>query len=378
MKIAICSSKLEHVTRGVETWTKDTAQVLYEKGLDVTLYKGSGAIRFPYEKTLRSVKENTRLSRKLMRLLPPFLWRIGLGKADQLEETTFAFSVYIEAIKHRFDIIHTQDAHVANFLNFLSRCCLLSSKVILGHGTEEPFEFLKRFRYVQHLAPFHLEEATRACGKKDGWFAIPNFVDIEKFTPTPQRSIRDELKIPANAFVILSVAAIKSTHKRLDYLIREVASLNHKGLNSIYLLIAGSRTNETDKILQLGNQTLGSNIRFLVNRPHEELPAIYNTADVFALCSLKEMMPIALLEALSSGLPCLGHKYPVIEWMIGEGGETLDMQEGQLAKVLNKYMDPDYRKFISVQARAQAVRNFSKDVVAGEIIRMYENIIEKG
>jgi len=50
------------------------------------------------------------------------------------------------------------------------------------------------------------------------------------------------------------------------------------------------------------------------------------------LCSLKEMMPIALLEAIASGLPCIVNRHPVLEWITGPGGEAIDMtQTGALA-----------------------------------------------
>ncbi len=39
---------------------------------------------------------------------------------------------------------------------------------ILAHGTEEPLEFLEKFEYVQHLAPWHLEQAEKKMREKRG------------------------------------------------------------------------------------------------------------------------------------------------------------------------------------------------------------------
>ena len=49
MKIAIASTGLGHIYRGVEAWADDTAATLYKKGIDVTLFKGGGEPEHPYE-----------------------------------------------------------------------------------------------------------------------------------------------------------------------------------------------------------------------------------------------------------------------------------------------------------------------------------------
>ena len=65
-KVAVVSAKLEHIKRGVETWARDTAYCLAAKGVDVTLYKGSGASHFLFEKALPSIKEGSDLSKRLV------------------------------------------------------------------------------------------------------------------------------------------------------------------------------------------------------------------------------------------------------------------------------------------------------------------------
>ena len=42
------------------------------------------------------------------------------------------------------------------------RLGLVRTKTILAHGTEEPAAFLKKITYLQHLAPWHLEECRTA------------------------------------------------------------------------------------------------------------------------------------------------------------------------------------------------------------------------
>jgi len=186
--------------------------------------------------------------------------------------------------------------------------------------------------------------------------------------------LRQELNIPANAFVVLSVAAIKKTHKRIDHLIKEVAQTRHE---NIVLVVAGAVEAESEEVIALGKESLGNRCIFLKNFPRARIHEVFGIADVFVLCSLKEMMPIALLEAAACGLPAIIHTYPVEEWIVGEGGEAIDMTApGELARTIIKYLDINYRKDKSAKARDHAVKNFSKDKIVQEIIQMYAEVAQ--
>ena len=88
-------------------------------------------------------------------------------------------------------------------------------------------------------------------------------------------------------------------------------------------------------------------------------------------------MPIALLEAISSGLPALVNRYPVEEWMIGDGGESIDMaKEGELTRTIEKYMNLEYRRDKGEKAREHAVKNFSKEVILSQILDMYKEVMQ--
>lgn len=373
VQIAILSSGLGHVKRGIETWTEDLGRALFERGVRVTVYKGGGKSQADYEKVVPCVQRTSRLSQLIIRHRPSFLWRFGLGSCFTLEQTTFCWAILPELLFRQFDIIHTQEPGVALFCQRLSLFRLIRSKLILGHGTNESFDFLQKIDNLQHLAPFHLDEAIINGVRNKKAFSIGNFVDTKLFCPNENQALRQELGIPNNAFVILSVAAIMKKVKRIDYLISEVAALKD---STVYLIVAGTKSDETDELLREGKASLGGRALFLIDYPRERIPLLYAVADLFVLCTFKEMMSVALLEALSSGLPCLVHQYPVEEWMLGNGGESLDMSRpGELTHVIRKYMDVEFREEKSLMAREQALENFSRDVVVDQILKMYEDVL---
>ena len=376
VKIALSCSGLEHVRRGVETWSHEAFLGLREQGVDVTLFQGSGHNATPSVRVLPCIRRNSRLSNALTRLLPSWSWRLGVGSAYQMEQSTFALNLF-GLVRNRFEILHTKDPQVALLLHAAHRAGLSRAKVVLNHGTEEPPEFLNRFDYLQHLAPVRLEEAIRQGVRARRQFAIPNFVDTDKFSPGSGVALRRRLGIPQDAFVVLCVSAMRRRHKRIDWLLREIAGVAGQTPRPLYLLVAGATTPETDSLIRMGKELLGGRAIFLIDYPRERMPEVYRAADLFVLTSLKEMLSNASLEALASGLPCVMHREPVAQWAIGDGGETIDMQQpGTLAQALVHYHHPERRVPAGERARRQALARFSKDVVLSQQLEMYRAVMD--
>ena len=402
-KIALTCSGLSHVRRGVEAWSEQAFEALRERGVAVTLFKGSGdpsrrpanggaysgssraspAVAgraegcdngLPDVRIVPCVRRGSRLSQAAARVAPPFGWRFGVGSAYQLEQTTFVLRAF-GALAQHYDIIHTKDPQVALLMHVARKAGLSRAKVILNHGTEEPPAFLNRFDYIQHLAPAHLAEAQRQGVRAARQFVVPNFVDTELFQPGRDQVLRAALGIPREAVVVLCVAAIKRHHKRVDWLLQEagVPSLLKRPL---FVVVAGAKTDETESVIAEGRRRLGGRVVFLVDHPRERMPQLYRMADVFVLCSLKEMLANASLEALASGLPCLMHREPVAEWVIGAGGWTLDMTaEGALAGAIARLQDQPARRRAAEAARQQARKQFAKDVVLEQQVAMYREAL---
>ncbi|HVT81502.1 MAG TPA: glycosyltransferase family 4 protein, partial [Phycisphaerae bacterium] len=291
MKIAIASSGLGHVSRGIEAWAADLAAALHAAGVPVTLFSAaplpSPAVIVP------CLKRSDARTARLLRHMPRGMWRLGLGSPYDIEQTTFAWHLIGELRQREIDILHVQDPGVAVLVQRAGRLGIVKTRVILAHGTEEPLSFLKKITYLQHLAPWHMEQAKAAGVHKPTWTAIPNFIDTEIFSPGRPSSLRTELGIPQDAPVVLTVAAIRRTHKRIDYLLSEFAGVlaGHPGA---HLVIAGGEESDTGELMREGKEKLGERVHFLVRFPRDRMPELYRNADLFVLCSLKEMMPIAL------------------------------------------------------------------------------------
>ena len=333
--IGIASSGLGHVSRGIETWASDLSKALRRRGIKVHLYQGGGSPGHADDHVV-SCWHRSSWPNNAVGLLPRRLtWRAGFGSSYSIEQTTFAKSLLGHLRRQPVQLIHVQDPLVARALNRAHQSGRSAAPVILGHGTEEPTEFLQQLPYVQHLAPWHLEQTPRPATAHQ-WSAIGNFVSTAAFSPGRSPQIRQELNIPHDAMLVLCLAAIKKTHKRIHHLIREIADVRKRAPElPIYLVIAGAEEPESASLMQKGIETLGERVRFLVNVERSRIPDLLKAADVFVLASLYEMMPIAVLEAAATGLPVVTHDHPVLRWMTGDGGIGVDMgRVGALSEVL--------------------------------------------
>ena len=375
MKIAVAASGLGHIARGVEAWAADLGRALADRGHAVTLYKGGGRAEEPYERVVRCWQQGEPRTRHLLDWLPSRgLWRVGLGSPHQVEQTTFAMGLIRRLRRDRADVLHVQDPLVARIVQRAWRLGLVRTAPVLAHGTEESLDFLGRIHFLQHLAPWHLEQARDRGFWKPTWTAIPNFIDTNRFAPGVDTGVRAELGILPDEPVVLTVAAVKRHHKRIDYLLDEFARLlaGWEGRRPV-LVVAGGRTGETDELVALGHERLGNQVRFLVNYPRERMPEVYRAADVFALTSLFEMMPIAVLEATASGLPCLVNRHPILEWMAGPGRMALDLgAPGALADGLRGVLtEAGLRRDLGARARAHCRATFGVDRVVVQILDYY-------
>ena len=213
---------------------------------------------------------------------------------------------------------------------------------------------------------------------KQAVFAIPNFIDVQHFRPGDKLAARAAWDIPSDAFVVLCVAAVKKTHKRVDYLIREFEEFSKEFPRRSLLVVAGARETETEEILALGRELLGDRVKFLIDVPREKIASLYHTADVFALMSLHEMQGIALVEAMASGLPVCCKCGS--DSGMGSGREratNASRSTGWIPKCqLRGLMAPGEIERRGLLARQRAVELFSEAAVIPQFQEMYRSVAQ--
>lgn len=109
--------------------------------------------------------------------------------------------------------------------------------------------------------------------------------------------IRKELGIPLNAKVILSVGEVNK-NKNHKVGIEALAKLRYK--NTYYVICGRGPLMEAHKELA---QSLGVGDRVILTGYRTDVADFYKMADVFLFPSFREGLPVAVMEAMASGLP---------------------------------------------------------------------------
>ena len=112
---------------------------------------------------------------------------------------------------------------------------------------------------------------------------------------------RKNLGLPADRIVILSVGEM-TKNKNQELILRMVAEYKKKGGSICYALCGrGAEESRLRKLTaELG---IEDEVKFLGY--HKDIYEIYKMADIFVFPSLREGMPVALMEAMASGLPVI-------------------------------------------------------------------------
>lgn len=185
---------------------------------------------------------------------------------------------------------------------------------------------------------------------------IPNGVDLSRFQAG--HGDRNRFGFPSDKRIILMVSAFIESKRVLDG-IRAVSAMD-----DAYLVIAGDGPLR-DEAQALADQLLLDRFQ-RVNLTAEEMPVLYQSADVFLHLSLLESFGNVFLEARASGLPIVAHDTDRLRWILGDSGYLCDTENQstliqQLAKAISSGPKGD----------SDGINRFEWSNIAGE----YRNFI---
>jgi len=160
---------------------------------------------------------------------------------------------------------------------------------------------------------------------------VPNGVDFRRFQSADRR-LAAALRESAGAArrpLILTVGGIEP-RKGSDTLVRALARLRDGGLNPVLAVVGGHSFQDyrayRDGVFSLLPElglALGRDIVLPGTVADAELPSWFAAADVFAFPSTKEGWGLAVLEAMSAGLPVVASDLPVFREYLSHGRDAL-------------------------------------------------------
>jgi glycosyltransferase involved in cell wall biosynthesis len=360
MRMVIACCGLEHTRRGYESFARELFTALSGQ-VDVTLCKGSGKRR-PNEVVVPCLRRDL-----LARFVDP-------KTAFRWEQVTFALALFPYLILKKIDLVHYSDGTVGNVLARLRRLTGSRFKLLLSNGGPYSAQHFRPEIFIHQVCAECEQDALRFGIAQQRMHLVPYGINPEEFRSTEgKQAAREQFGLPKDKLVILSVAALNRSHKRLDYLIREVAALRD---NSVFLCMAGQPTSETPELDKLAGELLPGR-HTIVSVSRARIPALLAAADLFVLASLSEGLPMVLLEACSAGVPVVCHDTAHFRWALGDAALYTDMAaSGALASSIRDIAgQEEVLQRLSALGKARAEDFYSWKVLIPRYLDMYRSVL---
>ncbi|HSI87861.1 MAG TPA: glycosyltransferase family 4 protein, partial [Pyrinomonadaceae bacterium] len=214
------------------------------------------------------------------------------------------------------------------------------------------------------MNPDEIDRALEAEFDRDGW--------------------REKLGIPRDAFVVITVGNFIDRKGRWTLL--EAAALLNKepAASDIYFVWLSPFLPEGEDAFRVEGYGLGGRFQVVlsdsVGTERLDVLKFFRIADVFALPSFVEGLPIALLEAMALGLPCISTNVFAIPEALKHEKTGLLIEAGDsagLAESILKYKDePDFRAEMAESGREYVLSHFDEREVARRVVSAYKRALD--
>lgn len=258
-------------------------------------------------------------------------------------------------VNSALDLHRVRSGPSHRLLEILSNRCL-SNAIAVSHATKR--DWVRR----SHIP------ASRVV-------TIHNGIDTDKFRRRQSReTARRLLGLPENALIVGALGRLDEV-KGFTYLLDATAKLRSEFPNLI-VAIAGAGPLGESLERQSRQLELLNVVRFLGFRSDVQL--ILDALDVFAIPSLNEALPFALLEAMATELPAVGTTVGGIPEVIapGETGFVVPPRNSdRLAESLRTLLKAaDLRTRMGAAGRERVVRDFNEHDMVQKTIDIYRQV----
>ena len=281
------------------------------------------------------------------------------------------------AKRKKVPFIYTAHTLWEDYFNFISMFLARYAKKQLMWGLKKLiYRYTSKASYT--IVPSSkMKERLVEYGLDSNYKIVPTGIDIslfkeENINRKKTAELRQRLGLNDNDFCYLFLGRI-SNEKNIVMILKTFWKLN---ISNTKLLIVGSgpaldeleeivkENNAKDKVIFTG-EVLWRDVRYY-----------YNIADCFLNASTSETQGLTYIEALSSSLPVILWKDPVLKNIIKENvnGLLFENENDLLEKMELVYNNFNLRKYLSKNA-LKSVEKYSKECYTNSVLNLYETII---
>jgi 1,2-diacylglycerol 3-alpha-glucosyltransferase len=365
LRILFCCTGVGILNRGIESFFREAFDHLHAApGLEARLVKGRGPPS-ELERVVRCIPRTSRVA-------------AAIGKAVRrnayVAEQWSSFLPVVRQIRQfRPEVVFYSDANLGFLLYWFRRRIGVPYRLLFSNGgpCNPPFV---RLDFVHQVNPVCLEQALRAGEPAAKHIMVPYGLQVgppPSVDPALRPALRERLGLPFDRPVVLSIGWISRAHKRMHYVVEEIASLPAP---RPFLMLLGAMDRSSDEIVRLAHERLGPDGFAARSVPYPEVAQYYAAAECFVLASLSEGFGRVFLEALAHGLPVIAHRHPVMAYVLGEHGILADLSvDDVLARHLRQVLARPADGRAMRQRWDSVRRRFDWAELAPQYRRMFEH-----
>jgi glycosyltransferase involved in cell wall biosynthesis len=204
---------------------------------------------------------------------------------------------------------------------------------------------------------------------------VYNGVDITQFDKSDREAARAELGIEPDNLAIGSVGRLSIDKGGQDILLRSLAHLREAHPEA-KLLFVGKGPLRSD--LQQLAQELAQGGAVIFTGQRADVPRLLSAMDIFVLPSLREALPIAVLEAMAARVPVIATRVGGVPEIVQDGLNGLLVPPGDEATlhvVLERLVaDPQLRLTLGQAGRDHVEASFTLDKMVTKVEGIYEEL----
>jgi D-inositol-3-phosphate glycosyltransferase len=329
---------------------------------------------------------------------PTHNWHAGLDYRNSVSKSIFPVMSTIHSVSYS-NLLYDWVLRTLLSTTYACDALICTSKAAL-QAVKNLFE---------HVQKCLRRRVTMKCNFNGAFCHIPLSIDTERFKPMARAHARQQLGLPEQGYILLSMARFSVSDKcDLGPMLQMLSDMPSPRQVPVLLILAGADVKGNAAIItgHAVSMGLGNRVKVITNVDPSMLPYLYSSADLFISLSdsIQESFGLTTVEAMACGVPQVvsdwnGHKDTVLN---GETGFTVptywtkcdeDLQLTGLilgwdydhlllsqsvavdltvlhARVLTLLENDELRAKMSANSRVRAVQLFSHSVVA----RGYEQL----